>query len=1130
MKRRLFAVALTVALVLSLLPAAVVSAEDTGSAMYPDADIVAAYDGTYDYVYYGEYGGIPVLWRVLDNETNTGSEGLFLLSEYALDSGNVQFDGSSPYSNVWQGSAAQNWSRDFYDNAFSALEQSAVIETSKDDAQYTSGEYSLTYSAVNNILSDDTVFFLSAKEAETYDYGFVVGSAGNATRVAKTGSSGGAAIWWLRSPYAGSSYGAGIVITSGNVDRSNVDNNFAARPAFNFDLGSVIFTSAAVGGKSGAVGAALGKLATGPLAAPEYKFTLADGVRDFDASVTGLSGGTLSLSYTGATVGTNEYISAVIADSNDNIKYYGTVAKPSVANGTASIELPGDYATEDDTVYVFSEQKNGDYYTDYASALVALDIPATEPESAPVVSGGEASLVIEEGYLSVGSTLAFTITGNPEPEVTKLSGDAKITWNSVNNTIDVAPGLAFGNYPAKFKVSNGIGQDKEISFVAKITKDGEEAGSYAHYKDALTVEISASVTGESLGELSPLGGIDVSSLTQLNVGDTYDIDIYAEDIENVYDLAIPLVFDNAKLEVTAVVFNTVVPDFEQPGLNGDLSKYVPGSTLYDVDDVNDDGKLALWMVAVDEAADITTKVKLWTITVKAKEPTLYATPATTGDIISIGDISDYPGGGMLSFGVRGNEGDGDDPTAPGDIFTADLDFEGLEIVAPAAVRIDPDVEDTYVNTIGTIAFDAAVGWKDTSITGVTPAPDTITGWSLEDIVTTAGSTPPIIDASTGVLTVPSDFIGTAVVVVTADYNNNFASDRDANPDYPVDKMLVTFNGTNVIVGYYAKVDITEPASGTQYDPTTDVEIQFKAAVTWDNAKNNYAKEGVPDPANVTWSATVDGTSRGTVPAIDLAGELTWDSNDLFIGTLKVRATAVRDNPDGEYPYDEIIVVFTATSITVDVKTVELTGVVKLAKKVRYDITLFGFTARDDYDKGIKVSIVGVKSDGSGTVELTSATTDKNGNFNVGVPTTTKLYGNADYNSFKLVAVRSGTGSGGTLRGEEYLAMSVELTFNGLPDPEDGPIDLLSLAWNTTSKEAFWLFPSDYNADGSIKATDDYAEIKAKVGLTASETSYNTKYDINEYTGIDGGDLASVKSGVGRAAGADNYNPGTIAVN
>jgi hypothetical protein len=95
-------------------------------------------------------------------------------------------------------------------------------------------------------------------------------------------------------------------------------------------------------------------------------------------------------------------------------------------------------------------------------------------------------------------------------------------------------------------------------------------------------------------------------------------------------------------------------------------------------------------------------------------------------------------------------------------------------------------------------------------------------------------------------------------------------------------------------------------------------------------------------------------------------------------------------------------------------------------------------------------------------------------------------------------------------------------------------------------EPIWLFPGDFDVNEEI-AQADYANIKARVGLTESETQelveadgsntfnyndtyYNTKYDINEYTGIDGGDLASVKSGVGKEVGDNKYNAKTITVN
>lgn len=228
-------------------------------------------------IYYGTWNGSAIKWRVLDDQTNTGGTGLFLLTDTLLGSGTeggVYFDKSSSYRNAWQGSDAQTWCANFYSSNFSAGEQGAVIETTKSDTEFTSSTYSILFDASENILNGDKVFFLSAQEAENSAYGFT----NDAARVANYGDSAG--VWWLRSPYNYTISGhtfrhAGEVYDSGAVRNDNPVLDWAARPAFNLDLTSVLFTSAAVGGKPDG-----GLTAVPEYSGNEWKLTLSDSDRN----------------------------------------------------------------------------------------------------------------------------------------------------------------------------------------------------------------------------------------------------------------------------------------------------------------------------------------------------------------------------------------------------------------------------------------------------------------------------------------------------------------------------------------------------------------------------------------------------------------------------------------------------------------------------------------------------------------------------------------------------------------------------------------------------------------------------------------------------------------------------------
>ncbi len=194
--------------------------------------------------------------------------------------------------------------------------------------------------------------------------------------------------WWLRSPgenvyYTAVVSGGGAVITDGN----NVIRALGVRPAFNLDLNSVLFTSPAVGGKPEG-----GLTPISEYSGNEWKLTLLDSSRNFavtEKAVSGAPDDTVTLHYTGATTGINEYISAIIAD-NSGTQYYSRVAQPTAESGTVEIKIPSDLAPGDYTLKVFNEQYNGDYNTDYASNFtdIALTVENQPDEQFSLKPGG----------------------------------------------------------------------------------------------------------------------------------------------------------------------------------------------------------------------------------------------------------------------------------------------------------------------------------------------------------------------------------------------------------------------------------------------------------------------------------------------------------------------------------------------------------------------------------------------------------------------------------------------------------------------------------------------------------------------------------------------------------------------
>ena len=340
--------------------------------------------GQNDNIYFGTWDEEPIKWRVLDNRTNTGESGLFLLSDTLLGTGrygDVYFDNSGNTSNAWQSSTAKTWCNNFYGSSFSNGEQGAVLATTKSDEAFTRGTGGISFAASENILNGDKVFFLSAEEAENSAYGFTDDNA----RIANYGNSAG--VWWLRSPYAIFTNYAGVVFGDGPVYLYVVSGVWAARPAFNLNLNSVLFASAAVGGKPDG-----GLIPISEYTGNEWKLTLKDRNRNFavtETTVSGDPGDTVTLHYTGATAGINEYISVILAD-NSGAKYYGRVAQPTEATGTVEIKIPSDIAPGSYTLKVFSEQCNGDKKTDYASDFtdIALTVEKQADEQFTLAPGG----------------------------------------------------------------------------------------------------------------------------------------------------------------------------------------------------------------------------------------------------------------------------------------------------------------------------------------------------------------------------------------------------------------------------------------------------------------------------------------------------------------------------------------------------------------------------------------------------------------------------------------------------------------------------------------------------------------------------------------------------------------------
>ena len=388
MKKRILSILLTLCMTLCLTPISVF-AEEVGAggsaAIQLGADAISVLSknvntATAPTVYFGQnHDNNPAAWRVIgyDGSGVTSSQGdITLLAAGAM--------GVIPFADT------------ILNNEYAPSNLKATIDalaeklTTEENAAVkkralTSGSYDgENTDCVAGGQVDNAVFWpLSAKEAIVVNNDLRALNPAHPNWVTTA--------WWLRSP-GSNKYNVAVVRSDGSVEYSGYtmlifNNHRTVRPAFNLNLNSVLFASAAVGGKPDG-----GLTEVSKYSGNEWKLTLLDSRRNFavtEKTVSAAPDDTVTLNYKGATTGKNEYISVILADNN-GAQYYGRVAQPTAESGTVEIKIPSDIAPGDYTMKVFSEQYNGDYNTDYASNFtdIALTVENQPDEQFTLTPGG----------------------------------------------------------------------------------------------------------------------------------------------------------------------------------------------------------------------------------------------------------------------------------------------------------------------------------------------------------------------------------------------------------------------------------------------------------------------------------------------------------------------------------------------------------------------------------------------------------------------------------------------------------------------------------------------------------------------------------------------------------------------
>ena len=369
MKKRILSILLTLCMLFCLVPTGVFAEGETatGSAaiqLGTDALSKNVNTATAPTVYFGQdHENNPAAWRVIGYNGNgvASAQGdMTLLAAGNMSSGLqfADFGASNEYAPSNLKTAI-----DALAKKLTTEENAAVKKRTLTSGGYT-GENT---DCVAGGQVDNAVFWpLSSKEANAVKEDLRVVDPEHPTWATSN--------WWLRSPGysnhdAATVRGDGSVVYSGNA----INSWWCARPAFSLKSSSVLFTSAAVGGKPDGGFTPISEY-TGNV----WKLTLKDSDRNgFLATLRFYSENTVRFDYKGAKTGANEYISAMVING-ETVKYYGrlkNVSETGMESGNLTLTLPVAVDVEKgDRLFVFNEQCNGDCKTDYASDLLELPL------------------------------------------------------------------------------------------------------------------------------------------------------------------------------------------------------------------------------------------------------------------------------------------------------------------------------------------------------------------------------------------------------------------------------------------------------------------------------------------------------------------------------------------------------------------------------------------------------------------------------------------------------------------------------------------------------------------------------------------------------------------------------------
>lgn len=188
------------------------------------------------------------------------------------------------------------------------------------------------------------------------------------------------------------------------------------RPAVTLDSSRVLFTSLAESGKPKDI---VGQ----DVELPENVAESNQGYKDWivtmldrgqtlsvDNAKAKVDSNSITIPYTNATIGKNQYISAMITDKEGKkLLNYGKMVKTETSDsGSVTINFPANFDRKSMNIYLISEQDNGDFQTSYASDPVIVPIHGATYDTMGGTMSEDRNITVQDGGKIPNLTPTFT--------------------------------------------------------------------------------------------------------------------------------------------------------------------------------------------------------------------------------------------------------------------------------------------------------------------------------------------------------------------------------------------------------------------------------------------------------------------------------------------------------------------------------------------------------------------------------------------------------------------------------------------------------------------------------------------------------------------------------------------------